>query len=318
MPDTLPHITILLCTYNGARYLSEQLESYVAQSHTDWALWVSDDGSDDDTLAILEAFRDLHGGAHDIRFVARTGPETALGPEQRAAANFLSLLSHPDLPPGAVALSDQDDVWLPCKLARALEQIGQLPATQPVLYGAQSRHVRADLTPVGVSHPPRRAPGFANALTQNIVSGHSLAMNAAALALVRRAGVPDGITFHDWWLYQLVSGASGQVHIDTSEVLLYRQHANNVMGAHRGLPASWGRVTMVLNRTYGRWIAQNIAALSAVRDQLTAPNARLLDLVSDNIGRGPAGAWQLHRAGLRRQSGMATALFYLTITFGLA
>lgn len=308
MPETLPHITILLCTANGAQFLSEQLESYCAQTHQDWSLWISDDGSVDSTGDIIRAFQERHGRDREIRLVA--------GPRQGAAANFMSLLCHPDLPEGVVALSDQDDVWLPDKLARAAACLAKAAPDMPLIYGAQSTHVAEDLTPLGASRPPRRAAGFCNALTQNIVSGHSTVLNAAALALVRRAGIPAEIMFHDWWLYQLISGAGGAVHIDDARVLLYRQHGVNVMGAHRGLRARAGRVAMVLGRTYGQWIHANIQALSRTEALMTPENRHVLETVQSGLGRGPVSLVHLWRAGLYRQTGVGTALFYMAALLG--
>lgn len=202
MSQPLPPVTILLCTATGgARFLPAQLASFLEQSHADWSLWISDDGSTDGSRAIAEAFRDAHAETRDIRLID--------GPRQGAAANFMSLLCHPDLPGGLVALSDQDDVWQPDKLERAARRLSAAAPERPALYGAQSVHVDEALRPIGASRPPRRAPGFANALSQNIVSGHSAAMNGAALSLVRAAGPPAGIVYHDWWLYQLISGAGG-------------------------------------------------------------------------------------------------------------
>ena len=98
-----PPVRILLATWNGARYLQAQLDSYLAQDHDNWALWVSDDLSTDGTWEILQAFAARH-------------PEREIvlkrGPGRGSAANFLSLLCDPELPVGPVALSDQDDVWL--------------------------------------------------------------------------------------------------------------------------------------------------------------------------------------------------------------
>lgn len=311
-PKALPHVTILLCTANGGRFLEAQLASYLAQSHRDWSLWVSDDGSRDDTLAQIAAFARAHGDAHEVRVVA--------GPGQGAAANFLSLLNHPELPEGPVALSDQDDVWLPDKLTRALTRMaraqGENGNGSGVLYGAQSLHVREDLRAIAPSRPPRRPPSFANALTQNIVSGHSAVLDPAALALVRRAGLPAGVEHHDWWLYQLLAGAGARIEIDEAVVLKYRQHGRNVMGAHRGWRARAGRMKMLFDGTYGDWVKANVAALGRVESLLTPDNRDRLAQVRASLGRGPAGAWQLRRAGLYRQSPGASALFYAAAALG--
>jgi hypothetical protein len=298
-------ITILLCTRNGAAYLPEQLASYVAQEGVAWDLWVSDDASTDGTREILARFRDAHGGGRRIELVE--------GPGQGGAANFLTLIARPDLPQGAVALSDQDDVWLPHKLARA---VAGLAAAGPVaIYGAQSLHTDQGLRVTGRSRPPHRRPGFAHALMQNAVSGHSLALSAGARRLAARAGV-QAVPYHDWWLYQLVAGAGGEVVIDAEAVLYYRQHAGNAMGAHQGVGATVTRLGQVLGRGYGGWIAANLAALGRA-EPLLVPEARAtLAALRALPGWGPGRAAGFIRLGLHRQGRGATAGLWLAAACG--
>lgn len=303
----LPRVTILLATHNGARYLPEQLASYVAQKDVDWDLWVSDDGSTDTTRDLIGDFRRQHGAGRDIRLL--TGPCRG-----SAAANFMTLLTHPDLPPDRpVALSDQDDVWLPDKLARALSILNASPPM--AIYSAQYFLTDAALNVMGQSRPPHRPPSFRNALVQNVVSGHSLVMDGAARALVCQAGVPRGIAYHDWWLYQLISGAGGHIHVDTAHMTKYRQHETNVMGAHDGLRATLHRCAQVLGRTYGDWIEANVTALSRVDHLLTPENRTLLERFRA-APKGPARPLALARLGLYRQSLAATASFYLATALG--
>ena len=109
-----PPITVLMATRNGARFLGEQLDSLERQSFADWRLMVSDDGSDDGTWAMLETF------------LGRIGADRASlfrGPEMGATANFLSLIARTGPQDGCVAFCDQDDIWLPDKLARAAEAL---------------------------------------------------------------------------------------------------------------------------------------------------------------------------------------------------
>jgi len=301
-----PRVTILLATHNGARHLEAQLMSYVAQSYTAWDLWVSDDRSNDDTLAVISAFAHQHGAGRTIRVLT--------GPGRGPAANFMSLLTHPDLPvSGFVALSDQDDVWAHQKLAQAVQAI---KACGPMtLYSAQSTHTDANLAPIGVSTPPPRALSFHNALTQNVVSGHSIVMDAQALELVRRAGPPKGIPYHDWWLYQLVTGAGGHVYVDTARLIQYRQHSQNAMGAHDGWRATLLRLWQVLDRTYGGWIAANMAALHKAAPLLTPQNQVMLTQIRATP-RGPARALRMWREGLYRQSKSGSVVFYLAALLG--
>lgn len=106
----LPRITILLCTFNGARFLAAQLASIEQQTHSNWRLIVSNDGSTDDTLTIIRHFADRVCQPVEIRH----------GPGRGAAANFLSLATDPEIDGDLFAFCDQDDVWHPAKLSRAL------------------------------------------------------------------------------------------------------------------------------------------------------------------------------------------------------
>lgn len=304
----LPRITICLCTRNGAAHLQAQLDSFTAQTHRNWALWISDDGSTDATRDILHSFRRAHGARHDIRIID--------GPQQGVAANYMSLLSHPDLPPGPVALSDQDDVWHPDKLARAIAAIA--PHGGPVLYGARYLFCDAVLNVTGHAPVARRGPSFANALVQNIVSGHTAVLNAGALALVRRAGVPSDIPFHDWWLYLLVTGAGGTVICDRAKVLRYRQHGANTLGAHHGARAAAARMAMVMGHRYGDWVRANWGALRHVPGLLTLENRDLLRaLCAPGAPRaGLARVTLLSRSGLHRQTRAGTAALWLAALLG--
>ena len=306
----VPHVNIALCTYNGARHLEAQLASLEAQTHQEWDLWVSDDGSTDATRDILRAWAEKWQGRHALRLLD--------GPRKGASVNFMALLCHENFPENDfVALSDQDDVWLEGKLERALARIGQEAAQKPVLYGAQSRHVDQDLRSVGRSHGAGHVPSFGNALSQNIVSGHSAVLNPAALGVVRRAGIPASVAYHDWWLYQLISGVGGAVIIDDAEVLLYRQHGANAMGAHQGLQARAKRLRQLFDGTYGDWLADNIAALQAVAPMLNAQNRAILDSIAHQPRRpGLARLRALQRAGVRRQAKAERWLFNLAALLG--
>src|ERR1700739_798064 len=117
-PATSAPVAILLCTYNGARFLPQQLASYEAQDFAGWRLVVSDDGSQDATLALLEEFQNKHGPS---RVEIRQGPRLGF------VANFLSLICDPAIKADYYALSDQDDVWSSGKLSRARPHLPNAP-----------------------------------------------------------------------------------------------------------------------------------------------------------------------------------------------
>lgn len=310
-PPAPGHVSILLATYNGARWLPAQLDSLARQSHGDWSLWVGDDGSTDDTRRIIADFAAGAGAGHAVRLIE--------GPRQGAAQNFLALLTHPDLPAGPdqfAALCDQDDVWLPGKLARALEMLGQKDADRPVIYGAQSLHIDEEGRPVGRSRRPRGTVSLGNAVVQNMVSGHSTVLNPAALALARQAGRHPGIAFQDWWLSLLVLAAGGEALIDDATVLHYRQHGHNVLGAPAGLAAQLHRIGLLFGHDYARWIAGNLAALRASPVALTPEAQAMLAGLAAPARPGLARLRALRRLGIHRQSRLGTAFLWLGAMLG--
>lgn len=307
MPDDARHITILMGTLNGARHLQQQLDSFLAQSHRHWSLWVSDDGSTDETQAILARFRAAHP-ERDIRLLE--------GPRRGAARNYLSLLCHPDLVPGYVALSDQDDVWLRGKLARALRKMDRAPGSGPRLYAGQYFLADAQLRPRTISSDPE-PPSFGNAVVQNLFGGHSIVLDPAALALVRGAGVPEDVPFHDWWLYLLISGAGGRCVLDAAPVVLYRQHEGNLLGGADRMSRTVHRLATLMDRNYGGWIAANLRALDRVAPLLTPEAQRAVHrLRTTPSRRGPERIRLFAELGLRRQTQLGRIGVGLAALFG--
>jgi glycosyltransferase involved in cell wall biosynthesis len=198
---------ILLCTYNGAEYLQEQLNSLAKQTVA-WRLFVSDDGSSDDTLLFLNDF----AKHHEVTIFK--------GPQKGFVQNFLSLINRPEVTGDFYAFCDQDDVWLKDKLARGLEFLRDKP--EPQLYCSRTTTACYALHPIGLSPLFRRKPTFNNALVQSIAGANTFIFNNATRDLVIKAGITNVIS-HDWWLYQLVTGAEGQVFYDESSYILYRQ-----------------------------------------------------------------------------------------------
>lgn len=287
---------ILMATRNGARHLPAQLASFAAQRHCDWRLMAQDDGSEDATPALLEGFAAAHPG--------RVG--VAPGPKRGSAANFLSLIeaaARRGLPDGGLmALSDQDDVWLGGRMARAGRVIAAAQdGGRPVIYAARTIHVDAALRPLERSRLPPRGPSFGNALVQNVLAGNTLACDAAGLDLLGRgagAALAAGVAHHDWWIYLLATGAGARIVIDPRPVLLYRQHGGNVLGAHRGLAGAAARAGMLARRGYAGWVDANLAALEGCAELLT-PQARRLVEGFRAARRDPAA---LAGLGVRRQT----------------
>ena len=267
MPD---QVCILMATWNGADHLQAQLDSFAAQDHPDWRLIAADDGSGDATLSILQ------------EFAARSpqGVTLTRGPGRGSAANFIALLADaPDC--DWIALADQDDVWLPDRLSRGIAALSGHSGDGPALYCSATLHCDADLQNPHPSRAVPRSPGFRNALLQNIAAGNTILLNRAAAELVRKTApaaleIPD-LVAHDWWLYQLISGAGGTVIYDSHPTLYYRQHGRNQVGANAGFRAGRTRLAMLLKGRFSAWNRANIAALRAAKAHLTEENHALLE-----------------------------------------
>ena len=202
-------IAIVLASYNGAKYIEDQIRSIQAQSIESWSLFIRDDGSSDDTMAKVTA---LLGDDH--RAILVRDNLGTLGPIK----NFSELMRLA-LEDGAdyIFLADQDDVWHPEKLRIFIDEMGRLEGVAgkelPLL-------VHSDLDVVNDSietiHPSfmkymRLAPNQSAIrvfLCQNIVTGCVCMVNRALLNLA--LPVPQEVLMHDWWL-ALLASACGRI-----------------------------------------------------------------------------------------------------------
>ena len=287
-------VAILICTYRGASYLRRQLDTIVEQTHRDWVIYASDDGSDDATPAILHEYERALGPAR-MRIFA--------GPRQGFAANFLSLIEREDVRGDHYAFTDQDDEWDRCKLERAVAALCARGAALPALYGSRSELIDDAGRHLGFSPTFTKPPGFSNALVQNMVTGNTMVMNAAAMALMRAAGTDVQISAHDWWAYLLVTGSGGEMIYDRYPTIRYRQHGGNLYGANTSWPARWLRVSKLFRGDFRDWNTQNIAALRRNWPLLSEQSRRHVELFERaRAASAPSRLFHLLRAGVYRQT----------------
>lgn len=295
-------VNLLMGVRNGARFLPAQLDSIARQSSPRWRLIVSDDGSDDDTVAVVERFGAAYPGRVDLR----------RGPEKGFSANFMQLIR--DLPdaPGHVGFADQDDVWMPDKLARGLAALSDSGGT-PTLYAARSWYWHAKSDQRQPSPKVAKPCTFRNALIENVAPGNTIMLNPAAAKLARTAARRTSDVFaHDWWLYLLITGAGGAVHFDNgTPSLLYRQHPENAIGAGQGVVKQVVRKTQVLRGAFSERMKSNIAALDQTRDLLTDQARETLDRFAAARAASLVPRLKgLHRVGPYRQTTLGTLGFW--------
>lgn len=289
-----PKIAILLCTYHGQHFLAEQLDSFEAQSHCNWEVWASDDGSRDATHEILASYQQKWGEERlSVHF----------GPAEGFSANFLSLTCKADIEADYFSYSDQDDIWEEDKLQRAVDWLNSVPADIPALYCSRTRLVNAENQDIGLSPLFQKKPGFSNALMQNIGGGNTMVFNSAARTLLRQACSEVSVLTHDWWIYMVISGCGGRVFYDAYPSLRYRQHEGNIVGMNSNWLARFSRIRMLLQGHFREWNDQHIEALQKMRHMLTPENRIILDRLAQSRDR-----WflprliGLKRAGIYRQT----------------
>jgi glycosyltransferase involved in cell wall biosynthesis len=217
---------ILLATFNGAKYISSFLDSLVQQSDRNFDLIVRDDGSTDETIAIIQSYADKI----PVTFLPATG-------RLNSARNFVELLRKSKTGYKYYFFADQDDYWVSNKIERAVSNL-QSHMNVPAMYFTKLELVDENLSHICYTQSPRIV-SFENALVQNIASGCTIALNSAARNLYL-SNLPHKLRMHDWWSYLLFT-ALGEVIYDDYPSVRYRQHSSNVVGASRSVWHSYGR-----------------------------------------------------------------------------
>lgn len=289
-------IQILLATYNGARFLAEQIASIQAQTFGNWRLLVRDDGSTDDTREILRA-----RAARDERIEVLSDGRGNLG----VLGNFAALAAAAlDRPARYVAFADQDDVWHPQKLAWQLEHIRateqKAAAETPIAVHTDLAVVDGQLQPLhpsflryqGLWHEAEEP--LRTLVVQNFVTGCTLLINRPLLELA--VPIPPEALVHDWWL-ALCAAAAGHLEFLPQATVSYRQHGGNTIGAKRWWsPRVWPKLRQLANR--GKSLRESSAQASVLRQRLR------------HVHRGESAVQQVLETygGIRRQRGAAARI----------
>jgi glycosyltransferase involved in cell wall biosynthesis len=302
-------VAILLSTFNGSRFLGSMLESLTSQTTDSWVMYWRDDGSDDNTTHIVKEYfaNGLAGKGVEVSDQAHLG----------TLASYMHLLTAACRGDAHYfAFADQDDVWLPCKLARGIEFLETVPSHIPALYCGRQTLVDVDLRPIGLSPNWTPAQGIASALTQNIATGCTVMLNRTACDLIlQTAPPPDSV--HDWWCYLVISAAMGTILYDPVPMILYRQHGENQIGANSG---SIARACLAIRRGRKQIIGHlrsHVTALLNTKD-LLCESARLdLKIIDAALsGRLSDRIKAVRLPGFRRQSPLESMLFCIWFLLG--
>ena len=252
------HVTVLLSTFDGAAWLPDLLDSLAAQGHRDWTLLVRDDGSTDDSVAVVSA-----AARADDRIRLVDDGAGNLGP----AASFMSLLAR--VSDGLFAFCDQDDVWLPQKLDVSIESLPDDP-----IAAVFSDAVVTDANGTVIGGSALRDRGvrgevpFGQLLINNAVIGATV-LGTAPLARRAVELATADVFWHDWWV-ALVAAHQGTLTRVDEPLLCWRRHEHTVTGDRpSGLSgrAARRRAYLAWSIDVARWLRDAGAATSAEADR---------------------------------------------------
>ncbi len=285
-------VQVLLSSYNGEKYIKQQIDSLIDQVGVDVNIYIRDDGSSDLTSDIIKEYS-------EIRYEAGNN----IGPGR----SFFSLIDHSDVYP-YYALCDQDDIWDRDKLLRAvmkLEKFSEIPA----LYCSNTRIVNSNGEYIGKENKkPKTSLG--SALIKNYATGCTVVFNQKLMNMLRHR-TPKNVTCHDWWI-NLVCLAIGGISIfDSGNHIAYRQHGNNVEGANADMITKMKRrLTKFFKPVHRRCIiTQNIIRL--YKDDIVKENREILEEVA---GRKKIKIFKDRR--LRTNNIFNNFLFHICVLFG--
>jgi len=231
-------VTIVMTTYNGEKYVAEQIDSILSASYQDTLLSIYDDGSKDNTMSILQEYENqfpekIHVHQNEIN----------LG----VTLNFLHAVCQTTT--DYVMLCDQDDVWKPDKVAMTLKRIRHIEAQKgkdtPLAVFTDAIVVDQELAVLQDSffksgHLNPRKTDLPHLLMENKLIGCTVMINSALRKILQSRSLPSEARFQDWWL-ALIAASFGRIGYINEGTLLYRQHGGNVVG-------NTGFLTYVKNR----------------------------------------------------------------------
>lgn len=219
-------IAILMATYNGERYIKEQLDSLVNQTSRDWTLYIHDDGSTDQTPAILREYSEKYDNIHILDYESQRG----------AMKNFFSLLRLVDA--DYYMFCDQDDVWLPEKIVVSHKKMKQMESqhpSQPIIVYTDLHVTDTDLHIIYESFwqeiclHPEFITTFDEMAASTAVTGCAMLFNQKAKkAIVFPA---THAIMHDAWITACTLRKGGLIQPIPQQMVLYRQHEGNCIGA---------------------------------------------------------------------------------------
>ena len=204
-------VAVLLSTYNGEKYVGAQIHSILTQSYKNLVLVVRDDGSSDKTVKIVKEYMENYS---NIKLVE--------GKNLGFIKSFFELLKLEQA--DYYAFADQDDVWLPDKIAFAVKSLDKLDNSKPNMAFSNSDYYDVDMKLIKEGEKGKTF-SFTNSLYECVTQGMTMVINQKTKDTVLDY-MPERVFFHDWWVYMICSGM-GNVAYDDVTTVKYRRDGKN-------------------------------------------------------------------------------------------
>lgn len=205
-------VAILLSTYNGEKYLREQIDSILNQTYQNFELIVRDDGSKDSTVEIIKEYMEK---SDKITLM--------VGKNLGFIKSFFELLKHSDA--DYFSFADQDDIWLPNKIELAVNSLNKLDDTKPNMAFSNVDYYDTEMNFMGNGDSKGKKPSFLNSLYECINQGMTMVINKTTRDYIVK-NIPEKCFFHDWWTYMICT-AFGNVVQDDVVTVKYRRAKTN-------------------------------------------------------------------------------------------
>ena len=220
-------VYIILATYNGEKYISEQIDSLLSQAYDNWKLWIHDDFSSDNTVTIIRKYIQKYPNK-----IILLDDNIRCG---GAKENFTHLINSIDDNFDYLMFCDQDDVWLENKIEITLKKMLNIEEDRPALVHTNLKVVDDNLKIISKSMfdyqklNPEWSKSLDISMVQNSVTGCTIMINKLAKEII--SPIPSEAIMHDWWILLKILEKKGNINFIITPTILYRQHSLNSIGA---------------------------------------------------------------------------------------
>lgn len=260
-------VQILLSSYNGEKFIEEQIDSILNQKDVDIRILIRDDGSKDESLNKIDSYKKRYGDKVDYLIGENVGPT-------RSFLKLLFLAGDADY----YAFSDQDDVWEANKIITAVTKLEKYENV-PAIYSSNTNLVNQNLELIKKENKNPKTT-LESAIIKNYATGCTVVFNKELIKKIKEIDYKIDIPFHDWWLNILTLAIGGVSIFDTDAFINYRQHNNNVVGGSEKFVYKWKNRFKRFKKPYFRDNMANLL-LANYDDEISQKNKEVLNMISD-------------------------------------